>query len=332
MSARGRAALALLTVAAFAAGCAGTGTPVSEAPSIAGADVAAVLERRRQNAVRLQQSGDLAAAAAEWQVLTLIDPRSDAFRRELSAARAALAKVTSEQLQAGNAALKRGDTEAATDAFLRVLAVAPDNAEAANALRDIERRRVVRSQTDRVARLRPEDYGIPGARAALPRTAVATAPEAPRADVNRAYDFDQSMELFRAGDVRSGLNGFRRYVDANPADRAGRQEIGNAVYERARTLEAQGQGDQALALYDQAKSLAGSAGPWDAQGASLRKRLAAEQYEQGMRLYRNDLAGAIRHLQAAVAYDPSSTTAQAKLQEAKLLQDKLKRIDGGATR
>jgi tetratricopeptide (TPR) repeat protein len=246
-----------------------------------------------------------------------------------------MAKLASEQLQSGNAALRRGDSEAAADAFLRVLAVAPDNAEAGNALRDIERRRVVRSQTDRVARLRPEDYGVPAARAALPRVAPATgapAAEAPRADVNRAYDFDQSMELFRAGDVRSGLNGFRRYVDANPGDRTGRQEIGAAVYERARTLDAQGQGDQALALYDQAKALAGGAGPWDAQAAALRRRLAADQYEQGMRLYRTDLDGAIRHLQASVTYDPSSALAQAKLQEAKLLQDKLKRLDGGGAR
>jgi tetratricopeptide (TPR) repeat protein len=300
-------------------------------------ELAAIMERRRQNAVRLQQSGDLAGAAAEWQVLTLLDPRNDAFARELEKTRAAIGRVTSEQLQAGNAAMRRGDLDTAYDAMLRVLAVSQDNTEAANALREIERRRAVRIQSERVARLRPEDYGVPGGRAATARPPVVAATNGGgnegRNDATRAYDFDQSMELFRAGDVKNGLAGFRRYVDANPGDRAARQEIGNAVYERAKTLDGQGQTDQAIALYEQARTLSGAqSGPWDPRLAALRKKLAAEQYDQGMRIYRTDLAGAIQHLQAAVGYDPTNTAAQAKLQEAKILQDKLKRIDGTPAR
>lgn len=341
MSRSFRSTLAVAASALLAAAC-GTSpvSPGTDGERVARSpDVGAIVERRRQNAVRLQQSGDLAGAAAEWQVLTLLDPRNETFARELGNARAGIARVTAEQLQAGNAALKRGDLDAAYDAMLRVLAASQDNAEAANALREIERRRAVRLQTDRVARLRPEDYGVPGGRAATGRApAVAAAANGgaavePRSDANRAYDFDQSMELFRAGDVRNGLAGFRRYVDANPGDRAGRQEIGNTVYERAKTLDAQGQTDQALALYEQAGALSGTApGPWDARLAALRKKLAAEQYEQGMRIYRTDLAGAIRHFQSAVGYDPTNTAAQAKLQEAKLLQDKLKRIDAAPPR
>ena len=300
-------------------------------------ELAAIVERRRQNAVRLQQSGDLAGAAAEWQVLTLLDPRNDAFARELERMRAAIARVTSEQLQAGNAAMRRGDLDAAYDAMLRVLAVSQDNAEAANALREIERRRAVRIQSDRVARLRPEDYGVPGGRAATARPPVVAGTNGGanegRNDATRAYDFDQSMELFRAGDLKNGLAGFRRYVDANPGDRAARQEIGNAVYERAKALDGQGQTDQAIALYEQARTLSGTqSGPWDPRLAALRKKLAAEQYDQGMRVFRTDLAGAIGHFQAAVGYDPTNTAAQAKLQEAKILQDKLKRIDATPAR
>jgi tetratricopeptide (TPR) repeat protein len=336
-----RATLVVCAASLLATAC-GT-PPVAPVPegerAVRPQDLAAIVERRRQQALRLQQSGDLAGVAAEWQVLTLLEPRNETFARELANARGAIARVSTEQLQAGNAALRRGDLDAAYDAMLRVLAVSQENAEAANALREIERRRAVRTQTDRVTRLRPEDYGVPGGRAATgraPAVAVAAinggAPE-PRGDANRAYDFDQSMELFRAGDVRNGLAGFRRYVEANPNDRAGRQEIGNAVSERAKVLDGQGQPDQAIALYEQAASLSGNrAGPWSASLAALRKKLGAEQYDQGMRLYRTDLAGAIRHFQAAVGYDPANTAAQAKLQEAKVLQDKLKRIDGTGAR
>jgi tetratricopeptide (TPR) repeat protein len=334
-----RQLLVVVAASLFVAACGTTPVgPIDEGErAIRPQELAAIVERRRQNAVRLQQSGDLAGAAAEWQVLTLLDPRNEGFARELEKTRAAIARVTSEQLQAGNAALRRGDLDTAYDAMLRVLAVSQDNAEAANALRDIERRRAVRLQTDRVARLRPEDYGVPGGRAATARAPAVAATNGganeARNDANRAYDFDQSMELFRAGDVKNGLAGFRRYVDANPGDRAARQEIGNAVYERAKTLDGQGQTDQAIALYEQARALSGTqSGPWDARLAALRKQLGAEQYDQGMRVYRTDLAGAIRHFQAAVGYDPTNAAAQAKLQEAKILQDKLKRIDGAPAR
>lgn len=325
-----RKALALLAASMLVAAC-GTAPPAPSpdgAASARPADLASIVERRRQNAIRMQLSGDLAGAAAEWQVLTLLDPRNESFRRELAGARAAIARLVAEQLQAGNAALRRGDVDAASDAMLRVLAVAPDNTDAAHALREMERRRAVRVQAERVARLRPEDYGIPGGRAA-PRTVPPVTSDTASAEASRAYDFAQSMELFRAGDVRNGLAGFRRYVDVNPGDRAGRQEIGSAVFERAKTLEAQGQAEPAATLYEQAIALSGGApNAWDVRLKALRRKLAAEHYEQGMRLYRTDLDGAIRHLQTSVTYDPSSSAAQARLQEAKLLQDKLKRIGG----
>lgn len=318
------AAAALLLAACAHDQSAGGAGPIAT-PGRGDPRVAGIIERRRELALRYQQSGDLAAAANEWHIVTLLDPGDAAYRQQLASVQAAISRRTAELLESGQAALKRGDNDAATEAMLKALAVSPDNVEAARVLREIEKRRATRLQTDRVARLRPEDYGVTTARA------VPSVPRAP--DGSRAYDFDQSMELFRAGDTANGLAGFRRYVETNPSDKAGRQQIANAVFERGRELEAQGQGAQALRLYEQAIALNGATPtPWDTQMRALRKTLGADAYDKGLKVYRTDLPAAIRYWEAAVEYDPANTAAALKLREAKMIDERLRRLDPNAKR
>jgi tetratricopeptide (TPR) repeat protein len=156
--------------------------------------------------------------------------------------------------------------------MLRVLALDPDHADAAQALREIERRRLARIAAGRAAKVNE------AAAAGMPNGASRAAPaRQPAADATEAYNIDQPLEMFKAGDTAGGMRDLRNYVEANPNDKAGRNRIGTAVYERARELEAQGQREQALAMYEQAVSLRGEPGfGWASRIQSLKKALGDE--------------------------------------------------------
>jgi tetratricopeptide (TPR) repeat protein len=307
--------------------------PAQDPPVAAMRSLSSYFESPLESAVAIHQklalqykgAGDLAAVATQWQILTVLAPDDTAFRRELAAARAAVRRSVTENLQAGAAAHRAGDNERATQAMLRVLALDPENAEAAKTLRDIDRQKMVRIQSERASKFRLEDLASPY------RTAPAATAPAP--DSRDGYDLEQRLEMFKAGDVTGGLRELRAFVDANPKNRAARQRIGATVYERGRELETKGSREPALALYEQAVALRGDALPeWTARIQALRKALSGEYFDKGARAYRSDVALAIRQWETSLRYDPQNLKASVRLQEARLAQEKLQRIEREAPR
>jgi tetratricopeptide (TPR) repeat protein len=240
--------------------------PASSAPPAQSEPIARSIAKHRSLAEKQQRAGDLADAAAHWQIVVLLAPEDETSRRELANVRTAIAQGVREQLQAGTAAQRAGDGERAAQAMLKVLALDPANAEAAKTLREIDRQRLARAQASRAAKAQGEAMAVAKPSPSRPQAAEA----------GDGYDLEQGLEMFRAGDTTGGLRDLRRYVDANPQDRAGRQRIGSVVYERGRELEAQGARESALVLYEQAVALRGDAGPgWAARIQALKKELAA---------------------------------------------------------
>lgn len=281
--------------------------------------VGRAIARHRQLALQSAQSGELAAAAAQWQILTALSPQDESFRRELADTRAAIDRRARENLAAGATALKAGDTDRAAESMLRVLAVDPDNAEAAKALRDLERRRLTRIQAQRAAKAGGTAVAANAASAPM----RAAPPSAPAADAADAYSLDQPLEMFKAGDTEGGLRDLRRYVDSNPGDKAARNRIGAAVYDRAREIEAQGQREQALALYEQAVSLRGEpAAGWASRIQAVKKALGDEYFDKGVKAYPADAALAIRQWETSLRYDPQNARAAARLKDARAAQGK----------
>ncbi len=254
------------------------------------------IARHRQLAARYRDAGDVGAAAVEWHILTMLEPESESFRRELALANKAVSHAVEVELDNGRAASRRGDIDAATQAMVRVLALDPGNAEAVKVLRELERQKAARTQAERAAR---------AARSAAPASAD-------------SFDVEQRIELFRAGDMASGLRELKRYVDAHPTDSTARAQIATAVYDRARELESQGARENALAMYEQAIALRGEAmPPWNAKLASLKKTLSADYYNKGVSAAGKDPAQAIKHWEASLRYDPGNTAAAAKLAAAR---------------
>jgi tetratricopeptide (TPR) repeat protein len=263
-------------------------------------------------AQKARDAGDLAAAAIQWHIVVLLAPDESRYRREQEAVNSAITQGVREQLRLGNAALKSGDNDRATQAMLRALALDPDNIDASKALRDIDRQRMARIQGDRAQKLRPVDV------AALKSGA---------SEASAQYDIEQPLEMLRAGDINGGLRELRAYVAANPGNKAARQRIGIAVADRARDLQAKGSREQAYQLYEQAVALRGESTPdWTAQMQILRKALSEEYYSSGERAYRTDMALAIKQWETSLKYDPQNLKASSRLRDARAAAEKLKNI------
>lgn len=293
------------------------GAPAPSAPSVGG-PVADEIARHRKLADTARQSGDLAAAATQWQILTLLAPDDDAFRRELATTRAAIAREVRDQLAGGSAAMSAGDLDRANLAMLHVLALDPTQQEAAKTLREIDRRRITRIQADRAAKVRGDDM------AAVRGTPRTSSPAAESAD---GFDIEQAIEMFRAGDAAGGMRDMKSFVDANPGSRGVRQRIGTVVAERGRELENQGAREQALVLYEQASALRGDGnGAWVARIAPLKKALSQDYLDKGSRMFRTNTAQAITLFETSLRYDPTNAQASIKLREARAVREKLDKI------
>ena len=246
--------------------------PTPPPPRSAAADAAtAAAAEHRQLARRSAQAGDHAAAAREWHIVALLVPRDEEARKEYNAQRAAIRERVRESLQAGTTASRNGDSERATQAMLRVLALDPENAEAANVLREIDRQRATRIQASQAQRAARET------RASVANGGRATPAPAPiaAAEASESYDIEQPIEMFKAGDINGGLRDFRAFVDANPRNDAARQRIASVVYDRGIESEQKGAPEQALMLIEQALSLRGKPVPeWSAKAQAIRKALA----------------------------------------------------------
>jgi tetratricopeptide (TPR) repeat protein len=280
--------------------------PVS--PSLHDEELSRAIAKHKQLAAQHRQSGDLASAATQLQIVALLAPHDEASRQELTAVESSINRQVQERMAAGNAALGKGDVDRAADEMLKVLALDPDNSDAAKTLREVEKRRQSKIQAGRAARV--------NAAANTSASRPASAP-APAAASTNGFDLELPLEIFKAGDTATGLRDLKRYVDANPNDRAGRQRIGTVVYDRARELEDKGSREQALTLYEQAIALRGEAtAGWNTRVQALRKTLGDEHFQKGVRAYPSDAALAIKEWETSLRFDPQNTKAAARLKDA----------------
>lgn len=279
------------------------------------------IAQRQQLAKRLATDGDLAGAAAQWQVLTILDPDDAGFRRELQSTRSTASRLAASNYTNGMAALNNGATDEAARLMLRVLALQPDHADAMKVLRNIETERIARVQSARANRVRRNEE--------LAKTNGQDAGSPDMTEYRRSYDLEQTIELFVAGDAQGGLRELHRYVAANPKEKAGRKRISEVVFDQARKFDTDATRERAAFLYEEAIKFRAEASPaWEARLAATRKALANEYYAKGMRAYRGNFDLAITHWETCLKYNPQQTNCGLRIKEAQAFQKQLKRIEG----
>ncbi|HET7863582.1 MAG TPA: hypothetical protein VFL86_04175, partial [Burkholderiaceae bacterium] len=110
----------------------------------------------------LARQGKLADAAVAWEILSVLRPDVAEYREQCTKIQSQIDAAVAERLQRAGQAQRRGELDAAAQGYLAVLALQPDHAQAADALRTIERERNKRNVLGRAARL------AAGARAPAP--------------------------------------------------------------------------------------------------------------------------------------------------------------------
>lgn len=218
----GRAALSALVVPLLLAACASRQPEAPATPDAAPAPTpdiahapepvpgAAAFERQtRQRALQAEAEGRWAEAALAWEVLAVLRPADAGLQARVAATHKRINDTSSAHLAAAQAAQRRGDIDAAQRGYLAALALDPGHAEAAEALRQIERQRSRASSAGRFARAPVAGRNMPPALIGEPARSANSLRE-------------HATVLARQGDVEGAIQLLRdqRGTRSDPASRA----------------------------------------------------------------------------------------------------------------
>ncbi len=296
------------------AGCS-TVSPVRVTTPQATSDAGALVAKRHDRALSLMRDGSLADAALQWEILVLLAPDKQEYRRRLDETHALISKATAEHLRAAEKAMSQGQTEQASLAYLKALAVNPFNPTAAQRLRALEQEKLRTGQLARAPRIAMSGNMTPRTKSA------------PTTETNERRDLDLGVMLHRQGDYLGSIRMLSKYLQDYPADGLAKQYLAEAHAQQARQLIQQGRKEEALASFEKAQSL-------DEPDTlklgnpirALKKNFAEEYYQQGLRVYQTDINKAIQYWQRSLQYDPSHVQAGLRLEQAQRIQQKLKTI------
>jgi tetratricopeptide (TPR) repeat protein len=163
---RARWPLAHLASTAFVltsvlAGCASTPTTAptaatDEAPKVvdsAASNQAAFEQKQRERAINFARQKRLGDAALTWEVLVVLRPDVAEYRERWAEAQRQIDAAVAERMPRGAQAMQRGDLDGAAQQYLAVLALQPQNDQAADAMRGVERERNKRNYLGKFSRV-----------------------------------------------------------------------------------------------------------------------------------------------------------------------------------
>ena len=178
--------------------------------------------KQRERAQLLARQGRLGEAVLAWEVVTVLRPDAMEYRERLAELRKQVDAATAERLQRGVAAQQRGELDAATQQYLAALALQPDQAQAAEALRAIERERNKRNFLGKYSRLTLTRRSMADA------TMPSTAPE--------SNELEHASILASQGDIDDAIAVLEKRVAADRRDDAARQLLADVYFQKGEKL------------------------------------------------------------------------------------------------
>jgi len=216
-----------------------------------------VFERKqRERAQLLARQGRLGEAVLAWEVLTVLRPDATEYRDRLADLRRQLDAAVAERLQRGAQAQQRGELDAATQQYLGVLALQPEQTQAADALRTIERERNKRNFLGKYSRITLTKRSM----------AEATMPSA----APQSNELEHASILASQGDIDDAIAVLEKRVAADKRDDAARLLLADVYFQKADKLAPR---DKKAALAAVERSL--RLEPADARALALQKQLKA---------------------------------------------------------
>jgi len=274
-------------------------------------------QRERERAQALMQESRYAEAAQHWEVLHMLHPEQPVYADKLAEARSRAAQAAAQNVQEAQQARRQGQTEHAVALYLRALNADPGNAEAAQGLREIQK------ESDR----RAYAGAARGSGEAPQRSGSRSAPSAAE-----RRDLDSGIMLLHQGDPAAAVQALESYLRRYPRDDLGRRTLQDAYAEQARRLAQDGKKEQALAELDKALELREKSSPELTRSVqSLRKEIAEDYYQQGLRAQSTDLSQAIGLFEKCLKYDPQHVQAARRLERARRMEENLRSIPEAGT-
>lgn len=216
--------ITLAAVTLLLAACAGVPTGNPTGTTGAGANsrndpVSEFEARQSELAVSAERQGKWSEAVQAWEVLATLRPAQ--YRERLAEARHRADVLATERLQRARAELKKGDLDAAEQSYLGVLAVQPEQAEAADGLRGIER-----------ARNKRDYLGQPS------RLTLTRKPGARIAPSEQSIELEHAAMLAGQGEYDEAIGMLQKRADASPRDAAVRRALADTLLKKAQALQA----------------------------------------------------------------------------------------------
>lgn len=214
---------------------------------------------QRERALDLERQGQLTDAALAWEILMTIRPQQAPYRTRWLEVKAKAAAAAAERILRAEQAASRGQGELAISNYLAALAYQPDNAKAADALRNIERERVRKNQLGKLSRLtltrramteaemvpiRPsESVGGRSAQQAAtapaaPTGSKATASSTHRGPAGERIEVEHASLLASQGEYDEAVAMLGSWLDNNPRDLAARSLLADVLYQQAESIVA----------------------------------------------------------------------------------------------
>lgn len=266
----------------------------------------------RERAESLARDGRWFDAATEWEILFLLQPERAEYGRSLTEARSKAAEAAKQATVAANEARARGDLQNSVRLYLRALADDPADAEAARALREIEKDQISRGKTRPIARLPQSETN--GSSSKPSKSVSAT----------QRRELEAAVIVLHQGDYESSANMLEEYLRRYPNDDLATRALAEAYAQLAQQRLAQGKKEEALRYLQKVQSgKSGSSKELQKTIDALRKEVALDYEARGVRVESSDLNEAIRLWERALEYDPSLTRARARLEEGRRIQQKI---------
>jgi tetratricopeptide (TPR) repeat protein len=178
--------------------------------------------KQRERAQLLVRQGRLGEALLAWEVLTVLRPDAVEYRDRLAELRRQADAAVAERLQRGAQAQQRGELDAAVQQYLAALALQPDQAQAADALRSIERERNKRNHLGKYSRTTLTRRSM----------AEATVPLA----TPESNELEHASILASQGDIDDAIAVLEKRVAADRGDAAARQLLADIYFQKAEKL------------------------------------------------------------------------------------------------
>ena len=269
-------------------------------------------DAHRNKALSLQQQQRWAEAAVEWEILALLNPDRVEYRNQRRDAQTHIARGVEESLKSADEARQRGDLQAASHFYLKALSLDPSNGTAVDTLRKLEQESVRHTLHTRVGHMSKEAGTVrPG-------------------PASERRDLEFGALLLRQGDYSGSIKTLEKYLKGVPKDELARRYLADAHFQLAQQRLEQGRKEDALSHLESAKGTH-EQDPAELRESieTLRKALAEDYYQKGMKVYRTSLEEAITDWERSVQYDPAHPQASARLQRARQMQQNLKAIESG---